>query len=125
MTRFALLPTAALLPGTAFAGAQDDDDSKKFLMFGLGAGCGYGKAEAGTQESVRRAEEPLRETEDMERLRQEARQDYQNSLREVRGYADRATGMGNHPVINRPTVVDRPVVRAIPTLMPTVVNYTG
>jgi len=46
-------------------------------MFGLGAGYGYGKAEAETQESVREAE-------DMERLRQETRQDQKNALREAK-----------------------------------------
>jgi type I site-specific restriction endonuclease len=117
MTRLSLLATAALLAGTAFARAQGyDDDSRKFLMFGLGEGYGYGKAEAETQESVREAE-------DMERLRQETRQDQQNALREAKEYADRAAASGNHPVINRPTVVDRPVVRPIPTQTPTVVNY--
>ena len=76
MTRLSLLATAALLAGTAFARAQDHENSTKFLMFGLGVGYGYGKAEAETQESVREAE-------DMERLRQETRQDQQNALRAI------------------------------------------
>jgi hypothetical protein len=116
MTRLSLLATAALLAGTAFARAQDENDSRKFLMFGLGAGYGYGKAEAETQESVREAE-------DMERLRQEARQDQQNALREAKEYADRAAALGIHPVINAPKVANRPVVQPIPTPTPTVVNY--
>ena len=58
----------------------------------------------------------------MERLRQEARQDQQNALREAKEYADRAAASGNHPVTNRPTVVDRPVVRPIPT-QTMVMNY--
>jgi hypothetical protein len=85
-------------------------------MFGLGAGYGYGKAEAEAQESVRRAE-------DMERLRQEANQERKDALREAKEYADRAAALGNHPVINRPTVVHRPVVQPIPSPTPTVVNY--
>jgi FtsZ-interacting cell division protein ZipA len=116
MTRLSLLAIAALLVGTAFARTQDDDDSKKSLMFGLGFGYAYGRAEAETQERVRRAE-------DMERVRQEAREDQQNALREAKEYADRAAALGNHPVINRPAVVNRPVVRRIPTPTPTVVNY--
>ena len=116
MTRFTLLAIAALLAGAAFARAQDDDDSKKSLMFGFGAGYGYGKAQAEAQESVRRAE-------DMEQLRQEANQERKEALREAKEYADRAAALGNHPVINRPTVVNRPVVQPIPTPTPTVVNY--
>jgi hypothetical protein len=106
MTRLALLATAALLVFTAFARAQDDADSTKFLMLGLGVGYGYGKAEAETQERVRRAE-------DMERIRQ----DQQNAMREAKEYANRAAALGNQPVIKRP------VVRQIPTQTPTVVNY--
>jgi hypothetical protein len=116
MIRFTLLVTATLLAGTAFARAQDDDDSKKALMFGLGAGYGYGKAEAEAKESVRQAE-------NMERLRQEANQERKDALREAKEYNDRAAALGNHPVINRPTVVKRPVVQPIPTPTPTVVDY--
>jgi hypothetical protein len=104
------------LAGTAFARAQDDDDSKKALMFGLGVGYGYGKAEVEALESVRRAE-------DMERLRQEANQERKDALREAKEYADRAAALGNHPVTNRPTVVHRPVVQPIPSPTPTVVSY--
>ena len=58
----------------------------------------------------------------MERLRQETREEERNAVREAREYADRAAASKNHPVINRPTVANRPVVRPITPQTPTVVN---